>query len=222
MKNSERTYEAVRHIWKECIDHPFVQGIADGTIDRKKFAYYTLQDDLYIVEYAKNFAYGVIKSQKESDIIEFGNLVPFMLAGENDMHREYLHQIGISDEQIANTPMSMTCHSYTSFMLSTSAKEGPAEIIAAILPCSWSYELIGQYVGNHASEETKKDIALGPWIEMYSSPEFVAKNDEIIAMYDRLSEGYSEEQLEHLIDIVRVSSRYELMFWDMAWNCQPK
>ena len=222
MKLSQRTYEAVKDIWQECIDHPFVKGIADSTIDRKKFIYYTLQDDLYIVEYAKNFAWGVIKAKKESDIIEFANLTPFMLAGENDMHRDYLHAIGVRDETIAKTKMNMVNHSYTSFMLNTASREGAAEIIAAILPCSWSYALIGEWVGKHADEETKKDPALGPWIEMYSSDEFMKKNDEIIAMYDRLSEGYTEEQMQHLIDIVEISSHYEKLFWDAAWNYIPE
>ena len=35
---------------------------------------------------------------------------------------------------------------------------------------------------------------------------------------DRLTEKYTEQQLQHLADIFVVCSRYELAFWEMSWN----
>ena len=40
----------------------------------------------------------------------------------------------------------------------------------------------------------------------------------MIAMCDRFSEGYSEEQIRNLERIVELCSYYEYQFWDMAWN----
>ena len=37
-------------------------------------------------------------------------------------------------------------------------------------------------------------------------------------LMERLTAGYSEPQLQHLTDIFVNCSRYEAMFWDMAWN----
>ena len=37
-------------------------------------------------------------------------------------------------------------------------------------------------------------------------------------IWERLSEGYTESQLARLTDIFVACSRYESMFWDMAWN----
>ena len=48
---------------------------------------------------------------------------------------------------------------------------------------------------------------------------FVArKNTELLQTLDRLTETYGEGQLRRLQDIFTVCSRYELAFWDMAWN----
>ena len=40
----------------------------------------------------------------------------------------------------------------------------------------------------------------------------------LTALMERLTEGYYEQQLQHLTDIFVACSRYEAMFWDMAWN----
>ena len=35
---------------------------------------------------------------------------------------------------------------------------------------------------------------------------------------NHLTSRYTEEQLRHLTDIFLACSRYELAFWEMAWN----
>lgn len=58
----------------------------------------------------------------------------------------------------------------------------------------------------------------GNWIGTYTSKGFRDCNDDMIAMCDRFSEGYSEEQIRNLERIVELCSYYEYQFWDMAWN----
>ena len=50
---SYRLREAAAPIWEECLKHPFVQGIGDGTLEVEKFQHFMLQDYLYLFEYAK-------------------------------------------------------------------------------------------------------------------------------------------------------------------------
>ena len=40
----------------------------------------------------------------------------------------------------------------------------------------------------------------------------------LIETLDRLSAHYTEEQLRHLEDIFIACSRYEMAFWQMAWE----
>lgn len=37
-------------------------------------------------------------------------------------------------------------------------------------------------------------------------------------LLDRLTAGYTEQQLQYLEEIFVACSRYEAGFWDMAWN----
>jgi hydroxymethylpyrimidine/phosphomethylpyrimidine kinase len=40
-------------LWSDFIDHPFVLGIADGTLPIESFTYYLKQDYLYLQHYAR-------------------------------------------------------------------------------------------------------------------------------------------------------------------------
>ena len=53
---------------------------------------------------------------------------------------------------------------------------------------------------------------------MYISDGYRSSNQLMIDMVDRLTEGYTEQQIQNLEHIVYVCSQYEYMFWDMAWN----
>jgi thiaminase/transcriptional activator TenA len=44
MSVSSELWQANKEIARACLEHPFVQGIADGTLERHKFAYYVGQD----------------------------------------------------------------------------------------------------------------------------------------------------------------------------------
>lgn len=42
-----------KNLWFEFIHHPFVRGIADGTLPTESFVYYLKQDYLYLQHYAR-------------------------------------------------------------------------------------------------------------------------------------------------------------------------
>jgi hydroxymethylpyrimidine/phosphomethylpyrimidine kinase len=44
------------NLWSEFIHHPFVRGIADGTLPTESFIYYLKQDYLYLQHYARSAA----------------------------------------------------------------------------------------------------------------------------------------------------------------------
>ena len=60
---STRLHDAATPVWEACLRHPFVTGIGDGTLDMEKFRYFMLQDYLYLFDYARVFALGVVKAR---------------------------------------------------------------------------------------------------------------------------------------------------------------
>ena len=60
----------------------------------------------------------------------------------------------------------------------------------------------------------------GEWIRGYASEEYAATNQALIELMDTLAADAGEEQLAYLTDVFVNCSRYELGFWDMAWDVQ--
>ena len=218
MNVSQRLFEKVKDIWEECNHHPFIQELAKGTLPIEKFRFYMIQDHLYLMQYAKLFALGLVKSKKEEDIRSFASLISSTIDTENAVHRDYLKRLGITREMIDSAKMGLLNESYTNYMLSIGFKDGLAEIAAAVLSCSWSYKFIGDYVKSVPSSGENQYFA--HWIDEYTSEEYNKSNDDIINFINKAAEDYWEEQLKYLDEIMINCSRYELMFWDMAYKME--
>lgn len=216
MKVSERLYNSIIDLWNKYNEHPFVKGLADGTLPLEKFQFFMIQDHLYLMQYAKVFALGVLKAKNESDMRLFSSLIAATLDTENALHQDYLRRLNISQEMIAQAKPSIVTDSYTNYMIAIAEKEGLGELMAAVLSCSWSYKLIGDFMEKFPGA-TEQEF-YGEWVNMYISDGYRSSNQLMIDMVDRLTEGYTEQQIQNLEHIVYVCSQYEYMFWDMAWN----
>ena len=217
-KATEQIYEKCKPIWDKCYAHPFVQAIADGSLDHDKFRFFILQDHLYIMQYAKLFAFGMTKCDKESDIREFHDLIVNSIEGEDALHQSYFKKIGITQEMIDAALPTVANESYTHYMLNVAEKGGPAEIMAAACACAWSYTYIGQLLAKIPGINDHEFF--GPWTAVYTDPECILGNDAMNAMLDRFSENYTQEQIDYLVHVVYVCSQYEYNFWDTAWKME--
>ena len=218
MTVTQRLYEAASPVWQQCHQHPFVKGIGDGTLDKEKFQWFLLQDYLYLFDYARVFAWGVIKARDAGLMRTFSANVDAILGGEMKIHRSYMARLGITEEQVLQVKPALSNTSYTHYMLAVAAAGGPAEIIAAILACSWSYAEIG-------AELAKVPGALdhpfyGEWVQGYAGEEYHKTNDALVALMDELAAGCTEEEYARLEEIFVNCSRYELGFWEMAWTLE--
>ena len=187
---SYRLREAAAPIWEKCLNHPFVQGIGDGTLDVEKFQYFMLQDYLYLFDYAKVFAVGVVKARDPELMRTFSKNVDSILNGEMKIHRAYMARLGITEQQVFEVKPALDNTSYTNYMLSAAHAGGPAEIVASILACSWRY----------------------------ASEDYAKTNQALIELMDELAGNVTEKEFQVLSDIFVNCSRYELGFWDMAWE----
>ena len=216
---STRLHDAAAPVWEACLRHPFVTGIGDGTLDMEKFRYFMLQDYLYLFDYARVFALGVVKARDPELMRVFAANVDAILGGEMKIHRAYMKRLDITEEQVFSIKPALANLSYTNYMLSVAQTGGPMEIVASILACSWSYAEIGQALA--AIPGAAEHPFYGEWIRGYASEEYAATNQALIELMDSLAADAGEEQLAYLTDVFVNCSRYELGFWDMAWDVRP-
>ncbi len=213
---SARLRQAAAPIWEECLRHPFVTGIGDGTLGVEKFQYFMLQDYLYLFDYARVFALGVVKARDPKLMRTFAENVNAILGGEMNIHRAYMERLGITEDQVFAVKPALDNTSYTHYMLAVAESGGPMEIVAAILACSWSYAEIGQALAKRPGAADHPFY--GEWVRGYASENYAATNQALMALMDELAKDATGAQFDRLEEIFVNCSRYELGFWDMAWE----
>lgn len=217
MTTAERLLEATKEIWDAYNDHPFVMGIGDGSLDQEKFRYYMIQDYLYLIDYTKVFAVGAAKAKDLATMGLFAGYSHGIMNGEMDIHKTYMKRLGISLGEAEKTPMALDNRSYTSYMLRVAYEEGQAEVAAAILSCALSYEVIAKRIVEKNPEALTHPF-YGEWVSGYASESYHQENVVLVDLMNRLAEDYSDGQIAHLAEIFTACSRYEMAFWDMAWE----
>jgi thiaminase/transcriptional activator TenA len=216
MKFSERLQEKLQPIWRQNHAHPFVREMGNGTLDEKKFRFFMVQDYLYLIDYAKLFAIGAVKADDVDTMAKFAGLLDSTLNGEMALHRQYAAKFGITEQELEEAKPSPTTLAYTHYMLHVGQNGTLAELVAALLPCMWSYWEIGKELSQVPGALDHE--LYGEWVKMYSSEEFGSLAQWCINLFDELTDGKREEELAKLEDIFLNTTRFEYMFWDMSYN----
>ena len=212
---SDDLRRAADPIWEAQHRHPFVRGIGDGSLDLERFRFWVRQDYRFLIEYARMLALGAARASDLETMRRLADLAQATLAEEMDLHRAYTRELGISAEELEAEPMAPTTQGYTDFLIRTAAHEDFADLVAALLPCIWGYSEIGQRL---AAAGRPADERYAKWIEMYASEEFAELAAWCRALMDRVGEELSPGRRERLSEVFLTSSRYELAFWQMAWE----
>ena len=217
MNVTKRFLDSTAELWDAYLDHPFVKGIADGSLDEEKFRYYMVQDYLYLIEYARVFALGVAKAKDLSSMRLFAAYVKQIMDGEMDIHRSYMARLGIALSDAEQAKTALDNRSYTAYMMQVGYEEGAAAIAVSILSCALSYEHIAHRI-LETNPDADKHPFYGEWVTGYGCSEYHDANVELVQLTERLCQGMTEAQLDHLEEIFVACSRYEMSFWDMAWE----
>ena len=206
---------AAAPIWEADLEHPFVRGIADGTLPTEKFKFYLIQDYLFLLDYSRVFAHGVIKASDETTMAIFAQLLDGTLNTEMDLHRGYCKKFGITATEMETAPIAPTTHAYTRHLLNVAESGTLAELVAGVLPCQWGYAEIGTTL---AEQGGSPEPLYQEWIDMYASPEFLSFGEWLRGLLNGLVAAYSPSEKERIKNTFLMSSRYEDLFWEMAYT----
>ena len=215
MRFTDDLYESASDLWAAQLAHPFVRGLADGSLEEDRFARWVRQDYRYLKEFARVFAWAAAKADDLRSMGWYAAVLDLTLNTEMDLHRQYAARFGILEAELEAEPMWPTTRAYTDFLVRTAADGDMLELLAALLPCAWGYSHIGRTL---ARQERPDDQRYADWIQQYASEEFAEATDRLRAELDRLVEHAGPEKRQRLTDIFLLSTRYEWMFWQMCWH----
>ncbi|MDE6528340.1 MAG: TenA family protein [Muribaculaceae bacterium] len=206
MKWSEEAWKASENIYNAILQLPFIKELAAGTLSQERFLHYIQQDNLYIDDYSRVLAHIASRLDNIDDVATFLEFSGDGVAMEKGLHAMYVHEGALE-----KTP---ACLFYTS-LLKAQAYENVAVEAAAILPCFWIYQKVGEYILSIADMEGNP---YSDWIKAYSDPAFDTSTRRAIDVCDRLAEKADAATRRRMTDIYVGCSRLEWMFWDSAYR----
>lgn len=209
-------WRSIAPIYAEILNHPFLQGLTDGTLPKDCFRHYVTQDALYLRDYARALALAGIRSPDEDAFLMFNEHAVGAIAVERSLHGGFLKDLDISEDEFSRIPPAPTTLAYTSYLLRKAALGDYHEILGAVLPCYWIYAEVGQSLLRQGSP----DPMYQTWIDTYGGEEFGAVVEAVLDVTDLACEDLSPAQKAAVTDAFVTTSRYEWMFWNMGWTLE--
>jgi len=198
---SDTLWQANQDMAQACLAHPFVQAIADGSLDREAFKRYMAQDAFFLRAFLQAYALAAARS---SDLRQVRALYELMggVLDELKLHANYAVRLGIDLDDI--TPLPVT-RSYTDFLARVAFGEPVEVILAAMVPCMRLYA----YLGSQLALKHDPHNPYSDWITTYASKEFAELTEKIESLLNR-----SGNRSKAVGEAYRYAMQCELSFFD--------
>ena len=214
MSRAAELRSAAADVWEAQHAHPFVRGIADGTLDERRFRFYVRQDYRFLIDYGRLLALGAARAPRVAEMRRFAALAQSVLETEMALHTGFAQRWGISAAELEAEPAAPATRAYCDFLLRTATLGDFAELCAALLPCMWGYAEIGARL---AAAGAPDHPGYAAWIATYADPEFQALAAWARELTDAAAEEAGPAAHARMHAAFRSSSELELAFWQSAW-----
>ncbi|HEY9796902.1 MAG TPA: TenA family protein [Leptolyngbyaceae cyanobacterium] len=205
MTISTDLWESNQDLAQACLEHPFVQGIATGTLDRVKFAYYVGQDAFFLEAFARAYSLAAAKAPDWEGFNTFHSLAGGVLQ-ELRLHEGYASEWGVDLRHVE--PAAAT-RRYTDFLMATAWGSDASLITVAMTPCLRLYAFLGQQLAHRGIPNHQ----YADWIRTYSGQEFETLAQKLESLTDQYTNITASVK-----SIYRYAMLCEQEFFQAAWE----
>ncbi|MCH8826101.1 MAG: thiaminase II [Chloroflexi bacterium] len=209
---SEELRRDLDSVWERIFSHPFLKEVQAGTLPLEKFRYYVIQDYHYLEGFGRTVSIALSKGPDTETLRKLVRRVTTPI--ERPLHARMFELLEIEQEEVDRVGPSPTNLAYVNHMITTAASGGVGEAAAALLPCPWSYHELGNRLS------LPDHPVYNAWVEAYHSGIL----EESTAAWRDLVDTFAEEGGPTVRESMRqaflTSSRYEYLFWTMAYNME--
>ena len=197
-----------------CVNHPFVRGLADGSLSEERFLYYLGQNIHYLVNYRRALSALAKRLKNPAHRRQFEAWAEETAATERYTRDCFIRA---NPKQPDVLPISPTTQLYMGWEAQAASFLPVHEAVGAMLPCFWSYGEVGRFV---ARTKKTEDNPYAEWIAGYGDPAYAGTVDRAMGIGSEIAETLkTEERLAMTAAFLR-SNRLEWMFWTPpgAWK----
>src|SRR6202165_3345873 len=154
--------------WRAYTEHPFIVGLADGTLPETAFRHYLVQDYLFLIEFARAYALAVYKSPQLNDMREAASGLSAILDVEMNLHVKLCAGWGLSPRDLEQAPPASEMLAYTRYVLDAGMRGDLLTLKVALAPCVVGYaEIAAQLATRSDARATTNPYRV--WIDEYAA-----------------------------------------------------
>lgn len=195
--------------------HPFVTGIADGSLTTARFQRWLVQSWKLKEAWTRSLAWATARAPDRETMAYYARLLTFKVDEELPLHQEYASRFGVSAAALDSTPALPTTRAWCDFLVTVAAQGDLVEILATHLPWSWDQSEIGRHL---VQEYGAPGGPYLEWIRTWSDPACKASAQSLKEELDWFAGSLSLARQKRLADIFLTARRYEVKFWEMCWS----
>lgn len=211
MKCSEILKHKAEPIWSKILDHPFVLELYSGKLPLSKFKYYIAQDFNYLITMVKVLSIAAAKAPNLDHARAALELAYGTVTEEMANYKRLLLDLGLTIEEVLKVEPSPTNVAYMNFLITTAYTCEYWVLMAALLPCFWSYEEIAE---RHKEKLNQNPVEVyKKWASVYFSEPY---KKIVKALRDNIDSSGIDPGL--LWPGFRLATKYEYMFWTAAYS----
>ncbi|WP_226035804.1 thiaminase II [Aquibacillus saliphilus] len=218
MSFSNQLREESEEIFQGIFKHPFVEGLGKGDLSKEALVHYVKADFEYLNAFITIYGLAIAKSTNREDMRFFHEKMEFILNSEIHPHRNLCNVAGVNYDDLKGFSLPPTADHYVGHMKSTAQQGSMGELLAALLPCPWTYLEIGHYLKDTVQPDFTHPFY--EWITFYSKEETDSVTTELCRRLDNWAETVGESEKEKARIAFVKSCQLEYAFWEMSYTLE--
>ena len=201
--------------WDAYCWHPFVRGLAEGTLPPAAFRRYLVQDYLFLLHFARAEALALVKCEGPAAMREKAGVIAAIL-DETALHLGYCASWGLDAAAVEREPEAAETVAYTRWVMDRGLSGDILDLEVALAPCTVGYGEIALRIAAHPGWR-REGNPYESWIAMYSGDEYQALAAGAAVRLDALGESHGgQARFAFLAEGFRTAARLEAAFWAMG------
>ena len=205
---------SIGDIYQRIKQLPFLRELQDSTLPFDKFAFYIVQDYLFLLDREQV----CIKLASEAPNDELQVICQSLVVGSRSGAEAIFEKYGVKQPSIPLKKSSI-CTAYTEFLHVAAGSNRLAGLVA-LVPCSLIYQKIGEYLKN-LPKSTVRSAPYELWIDTYSNQGRRERVEQLLSIVNQAVSICLPNEVALLKDIFHTSSQFEYDFWNEAYRMVP-
>ncbi|MGM0123390.1 thiaminase II [Enterococcus sp. AZ194] len=211
---TEKIRKKAEPIWQKSMQHPFIKELQRGELAEDKFRFYLIQDHFYLNAFTEIHKLAAECADNPEIKELFLNNIAGIEVSEVSVRETFFKELAITEEEIQQTMVAPAAYHYIAHMYKEAQSKSVGRIVAALLPCYWLYQEIGEELILNGSPTPLYQR----WIETYDSEAYKTTVEAQKNLTNRLAAVASEDEVQLMEQAFLISSYEELYFWEMGYQ----